>query len=134
LLDNWVRPLRGPESVLKVDRDSQYFSDMTPWRNASAFRKTAAALTRSDCQRIGLDITDFQLEYPLQALLLEQNRRITFIHVGVDNPSRRFAPPVPGTPCAMVCLECASDLSRIGRYRQFAHSQVIENFVLFSDP
>jgi hypothetical protein len=131
LLDNWVRPLRGPGSVVKAERNSQYFADMTPWHNASAFTKTVAALTRSECQTIGLDITDFQLEYPLQALLLERNRSVTFIHVGVDNPSRGFAAPVRGAPCAVVCLECATDLNRVEHYRHFAHTQTIEHFVLF---
>jgi hypothetical protein len=131
VLDNWVRPLRGPNSVLHIDRDIQYFADMTPWKNADAFRKSVDALAASGCHTVAIDITDFQLEYPLQAMLRERNPGVTFVHTAVDNPSRVYAPPVADEPCAVVCLECVNDAARRARYSGMGKTQALDTFVVF---
>ena len=106
-LENWVRPLRGPNSVLRVDRDTQYFADMTLWHNEQSYREAVRRLSATKCNIVGIDITHFQLEYPLQALLREQNPNVKFVHTNVANASRKYAPPVAQKPCAVICLECA---------------------------
>jgi hypothetical protein len=132
-LDNWVRPLRGPLSVLKRPRDAQYFADMTPWKNEAAYEETVLLLARSHCSTVGVDITDFQLEYPLEALLREKKPAVLFVHAGVDNVSRNYPQPIATAPCAVVCLECAGDEKRLDRYRTFGHSQAMERFVVFTN-
>jgi hypothetical protein len=130
VLDNWVRPLRGPLSVFTRPRDAQYFADMTPWKNEGAFEKTVQLLAAGDCLTLGVDITDFQLEYPLEALLREKNPAFRFVHIGVENASRNYVQPVPAAPCAVVCLECAADQKRLSGHSLFPRRDVIEGFVV----
>jgi hypothetical protein len=106
-LQNWTRPLMGPKSVFRVSRDSQYFADMTQWNNEESYRSAVRALSESKCIHIGIDSKRLQLEYPLQALLLEANPAVMFSHVEVRNASSRYAQPDPTPPCAVACLGCA---------------------------
>ena len=129
-LDNWVRPLQGPHSILHRSRDELYLSDMGQWNNAASYPAAVEALRNSGCRLFGIDINNFQLEYPLQALLREQQPRIRFVHTGVDNVSRRYPPPAPGTPCAIVCLDCLGDSTRLSLYRDFPVQVTAGKFVI----
>jgi hypothetical protein len=120
VLDNWVRPLKGPESILRRPRESQYFADMHQFGALEVpYRAARDLLARSGCRTVGIDINQFQLEYPLQALLRDARPDVRFVHTGVDNPSRKYAPPVAEEPCAVVCLQCAGDPARMTRYSGF---------------
>lgn len=131
-LENWVRPLRGPQSVLHTDRNRQYFADMTQWSNSASYYDTARRLSATRCGVIGIDITRFQLEYPLQALLREQDPNVLFVHTGVNNVSGKYAPPISGEPCAVVCLECANSPAQLSLYRDYRKSATAGNFVIFT--
>jgi hypothetical protein len=122
--------LKGLRSVLHVSRDTQYFADMTQWDNRESYVKTVDLLARSRCNTVGIDITDFQLEYPLQALLRERNPGVEFVHSGVANASRGYAPSVAAAPCAIVCLECAGDGKRLGLYTDFGVRVGMDRFVV----
>ena len=116
-IENWTRPLRGPRSVFTVPRDEQYFSDMVQWREDwPAYWATVDELKRTDCGVIGIDVSHFQLEYPLEALLRERKRGVRFMHVGVRNASARYAQPVNAMPCATVCLHCEGGDWRSGSF------------------
>jgi hypothetical protein len=130
-LQNWVRPLQGPRSVLRADRASQYFSDLQPWMNQASFEKSAALVIASGCRKVGIDITNLQLEYPLMALVREKAPDTVFLHTGVENTSKRYPPPVEGTPCAVACLDCLNDASRRAQYSNFPRSIPVDQFVLF---
>jgi len=67
---NWVRPLKGPRSVLHVSREMQYFADMTQWKTG-VLSEDVDLLARSHAIRWHRHY-GFQLEYPLQALLRER--------------------------------------------------------------
>jgi hypothetical protein len=131
LLDNWVRPLRGPRSVLHTPRSEQYFGDMSQWNNSSTYKKTVDFLAHMSCDTIGIDITNLQLEYPLQALLRERKPGTVFIHVGVQNVSIRYRQPVDAPACAVVCLDCAGDAKRMMLYSGFRTSALVDKFVIF---
>ncbi len=131
LLDNWVRPLRGPKSVLHTPRADQYFADMSQWDNAPAYKKTVELLAHTQCQTIGIDTANLQLEYPLQVLLRERKPGTVFIHAGVENVSKRYQQPSSAPPCAVVCLDCAGDAKRMQLYSGFRNSVLLDKFVIF---
>jgi len=134
-LENWVRPLRGPKSVLRVARDDQYFSDMVQWNDRADYLAAIRALDGSSCKTIGIDIHNLQLEYPLQALLREVRPSAQFVHSGVGNVSRRFAPSVAAAPCAIACLDCLGDDARLNLYSAFPTRVTAGRFVvLFPAP
>jgi hypothetical protein len=128
---NWVRPLKGPASVLRVARDDQYFSDMGQWNNRESYREAVDILARSGCGTVGIDITNLQLEYPLQALLRERRPEVQFVHTGVENVSANYRPSVDLSPCAVVCLDCAGDEKRLRRYAEFPNAATAGKFVVF---
>ena len=130
-LDNWVRPLRGPKSVLRTPRAEQYFADMSQWSNSTTFEKTVGFLAHINCGTIGVDITNLQLEYPLEALLRERKPEILFVHTGVQNVSIRYPQPTGAPVCAVVCLDCAGDTKRLRLYSAFTNSALIDRFVIF---
>jgi 4-amino-4-deoxy-L-arabinose transferase-like glycosyltransferase len=129
-LENWVRPLRGPRSVLRVRREDQYFADMTQWNNRDAYFAAVRALEGSACRIIGIDITNLQLEYPLQALVREARPDAQFVHTGVENVSRRYAPPAADVPCAVACLDCLGDDVRLMLYPDFPARVTAGKFVV----
>jgi Dolichyl-phosphate-mannose-protein mannosyltransferase len=131
VLENWTRPLEGPRSVLRVPRDRQYFADMVQWRDQiPSYFSTADLLAQNECRTVGIDLTDFQLEYPLMALLRERDRRFAFLHTGVENASKRYRQPVSAEPCAVVCLDCAGDPARLGVYAGYPRAVTIGRFVV----
>jgi hypothetical protein len=106
LFENWVRPLKGPNSILRTTRDSQYFNDLHSWNIEAKTREQVDAAAASGCSLIGIDINDLQLEYPFEALLRERNPQVQFVHVNVTNPSKKYESPAQ--PCRVVKLEGAS--------------------------
>jgi 4-amino-4-deoxy-L-arabinose transferase-like glycosyltransferase len=129
-IENWVRPLRGPRSVLRVSRDNQYFADMTFWNNRASYFAAVSALEGASCSTIGIDIHNLQLEYPLQALIREARPAAQFVHTGVDNVSRRYAPSVAAAPCAIACLDCLGDDARLSLYSAFPARTTMGKFVV----
>jgi hypothetical protein len=131
LFENWVRPWSGPRSVLHSNRDREYFADLSSWNNAPSYFGAISLLDHSGCGVVGIDISNLTLEYPLQALLRERNPEVRFLHTGVTNLTRRYAPPVDAAPCAVVCMDCAGDAARLSLYRGFPKSTMIGRFVVF---
>ena len=83
-LQNWVRPLQGPKSILHVAREERYFADLLPWNNRDSYIESAALIAGTACETVGIDINNLQLEYPLMALLRERKASIRFLHTGVS--------------------------------------------------
>ncbi len=131
LQENWVRPLKGPRSVLRTSREVQYFADMSQWDNRPSYEKAVDILVNANCATVGIDITNLQLEYPLQALLRERNPGVRFVHTGVANASAKYRQPVDGAPCAIACLNCASDAARLQLYADFPVAMPVNKFVIF---
>jgi hypothetical protein len=122
-LENWTRPLRQATGT----RNERYFNDMVSWNNRKSYFSSAAYVRESGCKIVGLDINQFQLEYPMQALL----PGVFFEHLGVENPSVRYIDPSAPRPCAVVCLECAGNQKRMDLYRDYGVPQEFGNFLVF---
>jgi len=131
LLENWLRPLKGPKSIFHTPRSVQYFADMDQWHNQASYWNAVDRLAGANCDVIGIDITNLQLEYPLQALLRERQPGVRFIHEGVQNVSAKYAQPIGAHPCAVACLDCAGDSNRLKLYGDFQTRVDIDKFVVF---
>lgn len=102
--ENWVRPLKGPHSILRTSRDDQYFNDLHLWNIQAKYLDEVDAAARSGCSLIGIDINELQLEYPFEALLRERNPQVQFVHVNVTNQSKRCEKRGQPEPCRIVKL------------------------------
>ncbi len=105
LFENWVRPLKGPNSILRTSRDSQYFNDLHLWNIEARTREQVDTAASSGCSLIGIDINELQLEYPFEALLRERNPRVRFVHVNVTNQSKKYEKSDQPKPCRIVKLQ-----------------------------
>ena len=94
LLENWTRPLQGANSLWTSRHDDDYFRDMGQWNNRASYLDAVDRVARSGCERVGIDISENQLEYPFQALLRERRPGVRFLHAEAG-----------GAPCAMLCLD-----------------------------
>ncbi len=119
-LENWTRRLRGPGNLFVTPRDANYFNDIRQHHNEASYREAVDRVARSGCQRVGIDITVNQLEYPFQALLRERNPGVWFVHA-----------PTPAPTCAVLCLDCAGNPAKIAQYRGVGPPIAIGRFLLF---
>lgn len=132
LFENWIRPLKGPNSILRTARRDEYFADMTPWGNKASFLRAVEVTVHSRCDEVGIDITRFQLEYPFQALLLEANPNARFQHTGVTNASARYRKPDTPDPCAVACLGCKGDEGKVREYAAVGSPVEAGEFLVFT--
>ena len=120
LFENWTRPLKGPNNLWISRRDDDYFRDMGQWNNRASYVEAVDRVARSGCERVGIDISENQLEYPFQALLRERRPRVWFAHTEAD-----------GHPCAVLCLDCIGNQQKIARYSTVGEKIEIGRFLLF---
>lgn len=131
LLQNWTRPLTGPAALDRVPRQMAYFNDTTQFAARDLYLQAVAHTAASECALVGLDVSQYHVLYPFQALLRERNPAVQFLYVGVDNPSARYARPGEPAPCAILCPDCGGDPGRIERYSQGRRPHTIGRFLLF---
>jgi 4-amino-4-deoxy-L-arabinose transferase-like glycosyltransferase len=131
LFENWVRPLKGTHSILQTRRDDNYFSDMSQWDNRDSYFSAVKLVADRNCGTVGIDINEFQLEYPFQALLRQAKPRVEFVHTSVDNASSRYAGQGHTQPCAVLCMDCAGKTERLKPYRGFSKQVQLGQFVVF---
>jgi 4-amino-4-deoxy-L-arabinose transferase-like glycosyltransferase len=131
VLENWVRPLKGPNSVLRTARSENYFSDMTAYNNRSSYLGAVALIRQSACTRVGIDNSLFSLEYPLQALLLQADPQTRFVHAGVSNRSARYPARPNIAPCVVVCLECVGHPDKAQLYGRLGKPTEVGRFLIY---
>jgi hypothetical protein len=137
LVLNYLHPLLGERSVLKVARIDQYF----PFRPMVQAEYVGAAefLRSRNCTEVGLVLGWDDFEHPLWVLLPElRAARGRLEHVKVDNSSARLQLRYPPfTPCAVVRIgEATGDTLDIGAqsYRLTWSSGRMSVFVADSTP
>jgi len=107
LLKSWIRPLMGPGNMFQYSREDLYFNDMKTWDMREKYQSALDSLHGSSCRDIGMDINQFQLEYPIQALMLKDFPNTRFVHVNTQNPSRKYEHRTSDVkPCITICLAC----------------------------
>ena len=121
--DNWTRPLKGPNSLFRTSRDSNYFADMGQWGNSTSYLEAVEAAAQSRCELVGIDISENQLEYPFQALLRKRRPGVQFVHTGVGN--------APGA-CAVLCLDCLGNQKKMAMYAVYGEPKTIGRFLFYS--
>ncbi len=131
-LENWTRPLRGPHNLFAIPRDRAYFTDVPLPDAERNYRAAADGVLRLGCHRVGIDIGEGQLEYPLQALLRERDGAVRFQHVGVENGTRNYGAREAGPPCAVVCLQCAGKPGKLAEYGWAGEPRPFGGLVLFA--
>ena len=134
LFENWTRPLHGPRNLFITTRQDNYFADMTQWNNRASYLAAIDLTAASGCRTVGIDISRNQLEYPFQALLLERNPTVRFVHTGVENASARFYPAIRPQVCAVFCPDCAGLTDKVARYSSIGPPITLEHFLLFLAP
>ena len=129
--ENWARPLEGVHSIFAIDRSEGYLADLTPWENGEAYLQAVDWVAESGCRDVGLDLSEYQIEYPLIALLREIHGDTVFRHVNVRNPSRGFESANPSRPCAVVCMECAAVGAKRELYGSYPTVREKDGFLVF---
>jgi hypothetical protein len=124
LFQNWTRPLTGANSLWTSRRDDDYFRDLGQFHNRESYQETIDLIARSGCGLVGIDISEFPLEYPLQALLRERRPDIRFVHTGVGSTFRE-------RPCSVVCLECADNSKKAAMYDAIGGRVQIGRFLVW---
>jgi 4-amino-4-deoxy-L-arabinose transferase-like glycosyltransferase len=122
LLQNWVRPLTGPHSVLLTPHQDQYFADLTAWKSKQSYLDAASFVKRTACKFVGIDNSVNTIEYPLQILLLRSDADYLFVHTGVRNASAKYLHSTE-QPCVIVCLDCAGNQEKLQLYGPGAAEQ-----------
>jgi hypothetical protein len=123
LFENWTRPLKGPQSLWTSRRDDDYFRDMGQFHNQEFYVESVDRVAQSGCDLVGIDISEFALEYPFQVLLRERRPQVRFVHTGV--------PGAESHPCAVLCLECAGKEKKVAMYSGVGPPVEIGRFMLF---
>jgi hypothetical protein len=131
LLKNWTRPLMGPHTVFTTPRDQQYYMDMLPLNDRDWQLRAIEATVRSGCDSVGLDFSGDQAEYPFQALLRARSPGVRFMHVGVENASARYYPKEPPKLCAVLCMHCGGNQTKVERYEGLGKPIILERSLLF---
>ena len=131
---NWLRPLKGPDNVFVTPRDQQYFADIKGMNNRASYLRAVDLTALSGCRRVGMDISENQLEYPFQALLRERVPEARFVHTGVENGSARYADRDSVLPCVVLCLDCIGNQKKMTLYRPWGAPAEIGRFLLFGVP
>ena len=131
LLKNWSRPLMGPQRVFITPRDEQYFMDMLPLNDRTWELRAMELTVRSACDSVGLDVSGDQAEYPFQALLRARNPKSRFIHTGVENASAKYYPAEIPKPCAVLCMNCVGNPTKIPKYEAIGNPIVLKRSLLF---
>jgi hypothetical protein len=122
-IDNWTRPLKGPDSLFRTSRQSNYFADMGQWANRASYLEAVEAASQSRCDLVGIDISENQLEYPFQALLRERRPGLRFVHTGVGSTPH---------PCAVLCLDCIGNEKKKSLYAGYGVPRTMGRFLFYS--
>jgi hypothetical protein len=129
LFENWTRRISGPESILGMPRDEQYFIDLAQWNDREMYRKAVDAALASSCRDIGIDSEMHTLEYPFLALVHARRPGVRFRHYGVTNLSARYGGA--SKPCLLLCLHCNGVAAKREAYRDLGEPRVLDQSLLY---
>jgi len=106
IYNNQMRPLSGLVSGSIPSRDEQYFQYTKAFY--PDYNSMTELISRTACDRVGLQISSLAFEYPLWVLLREKGFEGEIQHIDVQNETSVFQDPA-FTPCAIISEGESSD-------------------------
>ena len=136
VFSNQIRPLvfGGASNILSQEWSALYFSDGR--HKQDAYQAMTSLVKAQECLHVGLDITLFNFDYPLLALLnMDQGKR-SVIYVGVQNLSARYKEVDKDVePYAVICLYCAKAKEKWKTYAaSVGPGTIVGDHVVFHAP
>ena len=128
----WLNKHGKPDALLTMSRDDVYFLDGHSQFAASSI-KVAHSVTVKACKSIGLDATILHYEYPVMAMIRNDDPSHTFQYLAIENPTTEYANPAASTVCAVVCLGCTGSAEKLQRYGANAVAETFGESMVFSN-
>jgi hypothetical protein len=128
----WLNKHGRPDALLTMSRDEVYFLDGHSQFAASSINVAHSSTVRA-CKSLGLDATMLHYEYPVMAMIKNDDPAHTFQYLAIQNPTTRYAAPDARPVCAVVCLGCAGSAEKLQRYGANAVAETFGESMVFSN-
>ena len=128
----WLNKHGRPDALLTMSRDEVYFLDGHSQFAASSI-KVAHSPTVQACKSLGLDATMLHYEYPVMAMIRNDDPSHTFQYLAIQNPTTAYAAPDARPVCAVVCLGCTGSAEKLQRYGANALAETFGESMVFSN-
>jgi 4-amino-4-deoxy-L-arabinose transferase-like glycosyltransferase len=128
----WLNKHGKPDALLTMSRDEVYFLDGHSHFAASSI-KAAHSATVKACKSIGVDATILHYEYPVMAMIRNDDPSHTFQYLAIENRTTEYANPAAPSVCAVVCLGCTGSTEKLQRYGANAVVETFGESMVFSN-
>jgi hypothetical protein len=115
---NSLRPLVPlmSTSILRESRVDSYFADSHQFW-IDSYTSTSQFVSAGTCDRVGMDTSLEDFDYPLFELLGAGHRNRKVRYTNVRNLTASFVRPESGPPCVVICLRCANAPAKWAEYQ-----------------
>jgi 4-amino-4-deoxy-L-arabinose transferase-like glycosyltransferase len=120
----WITKRGRPDALLLMPREQVYFFD-GHMSFADAYIRAARSTPVKSCRSIGLDVAQQHYEYPLMAIIKDNDSAHTFQYVAVDNQTKSYADAASPPVCVVICTDCAGNAEKM---QQYAGNSTVERF------
>ncbi len=128
----WLNKHGKPDALLTMSRNEVYFLDGHSQFAASAI-EVAHSPTVKACKSLGLDANLLHYEYPVMAMIRNDDPAHTFQYLAIQNPTTVYASPDARPVCAVVCLGCTGSTDKQERYGANSVAETFGENMVFSN-